>query len=234
MNTYQLAQGAFTMPNPIQSPTGYGGGTGGADASLLISNIVAAIFATVGILFLLYLLFGAFKYLTAGGDDKAIQEAKKMLTNAGVGLGIAVAAFFITDILSQVLGFRTSIIGGITSVTFSGPGGSYFLDILNPTGYSTGVTGPGQQAAQPLGDLINNITSAIFVIGGILLLVYLLFGAFKYITAGGDDKATQSAKNMMTNAVVGILIMTVSFFIVRIAGTVLGMPDILNPVFPGP
>jgi hypothetical protein len=232
----KFAWAGFNTGGSVSNPTGYSifMGTSGAGASAILSNIVMLTLGVIGLLFLLYLIFGAFKYLTAGGDDKAVQEAKKILTNAMVGIGLAVSTFFITDILSEVLGFRNSVIGGITSFNIAGPLRTYAIRITNPTGYTSGVTVPGTQAALPLGDLLNNVTNAVFVIGGILLLVYLLFGAIKYMSAGGDDKAVTSAKNMLTNAVIGILIMFVSFFVVRIAGTVLGMPNILNPTFLGP
>ncbi|MFH1895915.1 MAG: pilin [bacterium] len=222
------------MPNTITNPTGY---SQLATQSLLLDNIVTTMVIGIGLLFLIYLIFGAFKYMTAGGDDKAVDTAKKMMTNAGVGITLAVGSFFIVDIVGEVLGFNAGTLTGILTPTIRGApvGGiiqQYGLQILNPTGYAN--PGGGPQSSMVLGDLLNNVIGAVFIVGGILLLVYLFFGAFKYMTAGGDDKATDTAKKMMTNAVIGIVIMTVSFFIVRIAGTVLGMPNILQPTFPGP
>jgi hypothetical protein len=84
-----------------------------------------------------------------------------------------------------------------------------------------------------LGDLLNNVFSSVLVVAGLLLIAYLMFGGFKYITAGGDDKALGEAKKMIMNAMVGLVIVAVAYFIALIAGTVLGI-DIMNPVFKGP
>jgi len=71
------------------------------------------------------------------------------------------------------------------------------------------------------------------VAAGILLFAYLLFGGFKYITAGGDEKAVDSAKRMLTNAVVGMIIIAFAYFIVGIIGKVLGI-EIFKLEFPKP
>jgi len=84
-----------------------------------------------------------------------------------------------------------------------------------------------------LGNLINNITQMVAVAAGILLFAYLLFGGFKYITAGGDEKAVDSAKRMLTNAVVGMIIIAFAYFIVGIIGKVLGI-EIFKLEFPKP
>jgi len=97
--------------------------------------------------------------------------------------------------------------------------------ILNPTGYG--------EETSALGELLNNVITVAAVGGGILLFTYLIFGGFKYITAGGDEKAVGEAKRMLTNAVVGMIIMAFAYFIVGIIGGVLGI-DIFKLDFPGP
>lgn len=48
------------------------------------------------------------------------------------------------------------------------------------------------------------------------LFVMLIVGGFKYLTSGGDQKAATSAKQTMTYAVVGIILMVLAFLIFRI------------------
>lgn len=97
--------------------------------------------------------------------------------------------------------------------------------IKNPTGYG--------EESSALGSLLNNVFTAAAVGGGILLFAYLIFGGFKYITAGGDEKAVTAAKTMLTNAIIGMIIMAFAYFIVGIIGGVLGV-DIFKLDFPGP
>ena len=98
--------------------------------------------------------------------------------------------------------------------------------INNPTAYGT--------QGQPLGALVTNVVQAITAAAGLALLFYLIFGAFRYLTSAGDDKQVQAARKIMTNAVIGLIIIAGSFFIVEIAGVVLGIENILSPIFPGP
>jgi len=89
---------------PVAAPGTFGYATTATGFGDFLNNVTIAVFGVSGLLFFLYLLFGAFKYMTAGGDDKAVQEAKKALTHASVGLGIVVFSYFIAEILSVVLG----------------------------------------------------------------------------------------------------------------------------------
>ena len=62
------------------------------------------------------------------------------------------------------------------------------------------------------------------IIGGILVLIYLLWGAFEYITSGGDEDQLTKSRQKMTNAVIGIIVMVaaVGIFIV-VSDDVLGV-----------
>lgn len=66
-----------------------------------IINVVAAL---SGLAFLIMLLFGGFKYLTAGADPKAAESAKGTLTAAFLGLFLIIAAYLILRLLSVFTG----------------------------------------------------------------------------------------------------------------------------------
>jgi hypothetical protein len=103
---------------------------------------------------------------------------------------------------------------------------SFGGELKNPTAYQANATG--------LSELLGNVVGAITAVAGLLLFVYLVFGGFKYITAGGDDKAIQEAKKMIMSAIVGLGIVVTAYMIARVAGTVLGIDYILGPIFKGP
>ncbi len=48
------------------------------------------------------------------------------------------------------------------------------------------------------------------------LFVMLIVGGFKFLTSGGDQKATTSAQQTMTYAIIGIGVMLIAFLIFRI------------------
>lgn len=78
-------------------------------------------------------------------------------------------------------------------------------------------------AFNSLGDVITAILPVVISISGLALFAYLIMGGIKYITSGGDDKAIMEAKKILTNAIIGMIIVFVAFWIVRILETVLGL-----------
>ena len=81
---------------------------------------------------------------------------------------------------------------------------------------------------------ITNIISTVITIAGILLLAYFLYGAIVWTTAAGDQKKLDEAKKVMSNAIIGIILVVLSYFIVGLLGGILGLDNILTPMFPFP
>lgn len=57
------------------------------------------------------------------------------------------------------------------------------------------------------------ITAALGLVGG-LFFVMFLWGGFQYMTAGGDGAQVKSARTVLSNAVIGIIIVGVSYALV--------------------
>lgn len=49
----------------------------------------------------------------------------------------------------------------------------------------------------------------------LVLFIMLVIGGFKYLTSGGDPKATESARNTMTYAIIGLVVIVASYLIIR-------------------
>lgn len=76
--------------------------------------------------------------------------------------------------------------------------------------------------------VVTNIISFLFAFLGAAAIVYLLFGAIKFVVSQGDQKALQSARGTMTYAVIGVVLILLSFTIVNIITTALGLGNILD------
>lgn len=60
-------------------------------------------------------------------------------------------------------------------------------------------------------------TVRILIIGAfILALIFLLLGGIRWITSGGDAKALEGAKGMVTASIVGLLIILASFSLIAL------------------
>ncbi len=63
------------------------------------------------------------------------------------------------------------------------------------------------------------IWRASIVIGGLLLIMYLLWGALSWITAGGDKARVEQARTQITHAIVGFAILAGTVALVTFIGS---------------
>lgn len=77
------------------------------------------------------------------------------------------------------------------------------------------------------------VWNSMIAIGGLLVLVFFLWGAFEWITSQGDSGKLQQARNRMINAVIGLIILVASYTIIGfLSGLLFGTQfNILNPTF---
>ena len=59
---------------------------------------------------------------------------------------------------------------------------------------------------QDLPTLVGNIINAVLGIIGLVLLIYLIYGGFLWMTAGGDEGNVKKAKDMIKNAIIGLVV----------------------------
>ncbi len=64
-----------------------------------------------------------------------------------------------------------------------------------------------------LGDLFRLIINIVMGIGIALTVIFLILGGIKYITSQGDQKNTQQAREWLTNAVIGFIVVLGGFVI---------------------
>lgn len=85
-------------------------GLGSADPKLLIVNIIRIFLGFVGLVGVVIILLGGFKWMTSQGDDIKIKAAKKIIINGIIGLVIVLAAWLIVAFV--VKQFGNSLFGG--------------------------------------------------------------------------------------------------------------------------
>lgn len=67
-----------------------------------------------------------------------------------------------------------------------------------------------------LASILNVSLPYIFSIAGVLLLAYLIWGGFNYLTSMGDPKKAEVGKSRITHAVIGFFIIFVAYWLVQI------------------
>lgn len=92
----------------------------------------------------------------------------------------------------------------------------------------------GVATIQGLECVFANVVSIAVVFAGLALFVMLVIGGFKYLTSGGDAKATEQAQKTMTYAILGLVVIIAAYLILRFLAVFTGIPDLLKFVIPGP
>lgn len=64
-----------------------------------------------------------------------------------------------------------------------------------------------------LANVFGLIMNVVLGVGIALTVIYLILGGIKYITSQGDQKNTQTAREWLTNAVIGFIIVLSAFLI---------------------
>lgn len=85
---------------------------------------------------------------------------------------------------------------------------------------------PGRGWAANLGSLINSALNLVIIVALLLVFLYLILGGIQWITSGGDKGKTEEARNKITAAVIGIIILAAAYALVQFVAYILGFNDL--------
>ena len=77
-----------------------------------------------------------------------------------------------------------------------------------PTADIPGASASSNVFKQAFADLIGSILGIVIAIGTLMLLIYLIWGAFSWVTSSGDKGKLEEARNRMSTAVIGIIVLS--------------------------
>lgn len=101
---------------------------------------------------------------------------------------------------------------GNTTNTGDGPG-----VIVKPDGFATSLSG-----------VISFALNLVMIVALLLVFLYLILGGIQWITSGGDKGKTEEARNKITAAVIGIIILAAAYALVQFVAYILGVGDFNN------
>lgn len=91
--------------------------------------------------------------------------------------------------------------------------------------YPGGVV-QGPVAFATVGGVIQTAIPFVFAFSGIALLLMLIAAGFDFVTSAGDPKKLEMGKQRLTYAIVGFLVIFVSYWMVQLAGIIFGIQEI--------
>lgn len=81
--------------------------------------------------------------------------------------------------------------------------------------FTSGAANAVPLPGAPLPLLILWVINTVLVLAGVVALGFLVYGGFKYITARGDEQETTEAKQTITGAVIGLVVIGIAAAIVN-------------------
>ncbi|MFA5932633.1 MAG: pilin [Microgenomates group bacterium] len=86
------------------------------------------------------------------------------------------------------------------------PGGT---EVTLPVGGNSAIASP------TIGGIITPALEAVFLIASVLMFVWMVWGIFQYIFAGGEKEKLAKARSRITWAIVGFIIVLLAFTLSR-------------------
>ena len=78
-----------------------------------------------------------------------------------------------------------------------------------------------------------NVIAIFFTIGGLGTVIYFIWGATDWVLSGGDKEKIAGARKKMTNAIIGLILLSLSYAIINIIGNVIGFNPLGALQIPG-
>jgi len=110
---------------------------------------------------------------------------------------------------------RSQIGGGKDMITL-------FSTVLAQTG-SIAVPTDQFNTDLTLGGLVSWAMTAILVVAAIAFFFMLILGGIRWILSGGDKANTESARNQVTAAIIGLIVVFGAYVVINFVSTVFGI-----------
>jgi len=73
----------------------------------------------------------------------------------------------------------------------------------------------GSDANTKINDIVHTVVNLLSAIVGIVAVIMIIIGGFRYITSGGNDTSVTAAKNTILYAIIGLVVVALAQIIVR-------------------
>lgn len=71
--------------------------------------------------------------------------------------------------------------------------------------------------------VLSNVVNFALIASGVVALFFIIWSGARYITSGGDQKRVEGARKTLTWAIIGLILILISFLIVNIVSALTGV-----------
>ena len=126
---------------------------------------------------------------------------------------------------------RKILSGSFALVSYASIAVPAFADVLDAgikTPPGTTIIGPDTS----VGSIISFLVAFLIVIAFLAALLFIVIGAFQWITSGGDKQRVADARNHIIAAIIGLIIISLTFVIINVVISALGLGSLTNLKIP--
>ena len=108
------------------------------------------------------------------------------------------------------------VFGGLTlpSLVFAQSNG--VTQGLQETGVGSQFGTTGISGSQNLVQLIQNVIEIMLLFAGGIAVIFVIIGGYQYITSGGNAEQAETGQKTLTNAVIGVVVIVLSYTIITV------------------
>lgn len=89
-----------------------------------------------------------------------------------------------------------------------------------------------------IGNVISAVVGILLIVAAVLAFLFLILGGIQWITSGGDKTGMEAARNKITAAIVGLIIVAAAWAVMLLIGQFIGFNilggDVPIPTIPNP
>lgn len=101
----QAATGQLEADDLLSSDFADASGLGQGELQSTIGSLIRVALSFLGVVAVVIILLGGFKWMTAGGNDEKVSEAKRLIVAGIIGLAIILSAYAIASfVISSIIG----------------------------------------------------------------------------------------------------------------------------------
>lgn len=82
-------------------------------------------------------------------------------------------------------------------------------------GYGGNCPSNEPNAICSLGQGTSKLVMPFFSLAAVIVVIYFLVGAYKYLTSGGNKEEVEGARNMITHAIIGFILLMFAFLVLQ-------------------
>lgn len=99
-----------------------------------------------------------------------------------------------------------------------------YLSLVTPALAQTiTVPRPVNVPAVEIGNIISAVVGILLLVAAVMAFLYLILGGIQWITSGGDKSGMEAARNKITAAIVGLIIVAAAWAVMLLVGQFVGV-----------